>query len=363
MINSSAKLAHGGNVWAAAQKWGKAPQEFLDYSANINPLGPCPASLKAIEDSLGLLVHYPEPTGETLKTSLGNYLHVASENMVLGNGGSELIYLLGRMYGNHRVLCLAPTFSEYGEGIESPRIIEIPLSAGTQFQLPTEKILASMQAGDLVFLGNPNNPTGTLFPRQELIKIVEGAAEAQAMVVIDEAFIDFVGDESCSLRDLAANHPQLIVIGSLTKFFAIPALRLGYAVAAGPISAAMERLLPTWRINTLAQAAALAAIDDQVYQDESIRLIQAERAFLTAELQNIKGLQVYPSATNFMLIDGQGTGITAAELQARLGPKGILIRQCDTFHNLSPFYFRLAVKNRSDNRKLVAAVQEVLGLL
>lgn len=361
MIKSPVKLAHGGNIWAAAEKWGKAPQEFLDFSANINPLGPSAASIRAIELSLGMLMHYPEPMGETLKIGLGKYLQVDPENLVLGNGGSEIIYLLARMYGSQRIVRLAPTFSEYGEGIERPQILEIPLCAREQFRLPTDDILARMQRGDLVFLGNPNNPTGNLFPRQELLKIVAGAAAVQARVVIDEAFIDFGGDDCGSLRDLAAGHPQLIVIGSLTKFFAIPALRLGYAVAATPICTAMERLLPTWRINTLAQAAALAAIDDQAYREDSIRLIREERDFLTAGLHEIQGLQVFTSATNFILIDGQGTGTTSAQLQDRLGPRGILIRECDSFHNLSPYYFRLAVRNRADNRRLLAALGEVLG--
>ncbi|MDD3888402.1 MAG: pyridoxal phosphate-dependent class II aminotransferase [Syntrophomonadaceae bacterium] len=360
MINTQGKPVHGGNVWAASEKWSIAPEKFLDYSANINPLGPSPEGNKAIQRSLGLLTHYPEPTGEKLKMTLGRYLHINPENLVLGNGGSELIYLMGRMFCQKRVLVLAPTFSEYGEGIEEPEVYEIYLEAQEQFQLPTREIIEQMQAGDLIFLGNPNNPTGNLFSREELSKIVKQAEIIKAVVVLDEAFVDFVGDDSSSLRDLAVNSAYLIVIGSLTKFFAIPALRLGYAVATAENIMRMERLLPTWRINTLAQAAALASINHQEFIDNSIQLIREERPFLSAGLKQIKGLKVYDSATNFILIDGEGAGVTSEELQERLGPEGVLIRKCNSFNNLSPYYFRLGVKTRKENQRLLDILRKVL---
>ena len=361
MVNIGGKLTHGGDVWAAANKWGISPETFLDYSANINPLGPCFESIAAIQRSLKLLIHYPEPTGKELKKTLGQYLHIDIENLVLGNGGAEIIYLLGRMFYQKRVLRLAPTFSEYGEGIENPYIYEVNLKAEEQFQLPTREIITQMREDDLIFIGNPNNPTGNLFPREEIIKIINQADKMNAIVVVDEAFIDFVGDDSCSLRDLAAANEHLIVIGSLTKFFAIPALRLGYAVAAEDKIQKMEQLLPTWRINTLAQAAALASIKNQEYINDTIQLIKEERPVLNTGLNKIKGLKVYPSATNFILIDGEGGGVTAEEMQERLGPEGILIRKCNSFNNLSPYYFRLAVKKRHDNQRLLETLQKVLA--
>lgn len=354
------KLAHGGNVWAAARSYGLSPGRFLDYSANINPLGPPAASLEALQDSLGLIVHYPEPTGQELKNRLGRYLRVDPDNLVLGNGGSELIYLLGRMFGQKRVIRLAPTFAEYGLGTEEPLISEIPMSAEEDFPLPLPAILALMQRGDLLFVGNPNNPTGNLFPRRDLEKIVRQAAAVGAMVVIDEAFIDFVGDDRYSLRDLAPHLPELVVIGSLTKFFAIPGLRLGYAVAMQAHAQRMEKLLPAWRINTMAQAAAMAAVVDQEYITDTIQLINEEREFLVVGLQRLAGLKVYPSSTNFLLVDGTGAGIEADELQSRLGPQGILIRQCQNFNNLSPFHFRLAVRRRADNEILLNTLGKVL---
>jgi threonine-phosphate decarboxylase len=137
MKNVNAKeSSHGGNVWAASHKWGFNLDEILDFSANINPLGPSEESLSAIHNPARLMVHYPEPTGQALKDALGTYLGLDKTHLVLGNGGSELIYLLGRMYGQKRVIIVAPTFSGYGEGIEEPNLFRIPLYHKDQFAFP-----------------------------------------------------------------------------------------------------------------------------------------------------------------------------------------------------------------------------------
>ncbi len=171
------KPAHGGNVWVASKRWGIDPENFLDYSANINPLGPSPKAIQAIVDNLGVLSNYPEPTGESFKVCLSKFFNVNINNIVLGNGGAELIYLVGRMFYKKRVLLLAPTFSEYGEGIENPNIIRIGLNHRDKFMLPTDEIIHKMEKDDLIFIGNPNNPTGSIFPREEIKRIVEAAGK------------------------------------------------------------------------------------------------------------------------------------------------------------------------------------------
>ncbi len=356
------KPVHGGNVWAASQRWGIAPEKFLDYSANINPLGPSPKGIEAIKENLDSLRHYPEPTGDSFKETLGGFLSVTKDNLVLGNGGAELIYLVGRMFYKGRIILLAPTFSEYGEGIENPNIIKVNLKAEEKFQLPTDEILNKMQEDDLIFIGNPNNPTGNIFPREELLKIIKKAQTLKATVVIDEAFIDFLGDDSYSVRYWVEDYSSLIVVGSLTKFFAIPALRLGYAVAAKETIKRMENLLPTWRINTFALKVGEASLKDNDYIKRTLDLIKVEREFLTNSLNEISGLKVYPSVANYILIDGQETGITSEELQERLGPEGILIRKCSSYCNLSSYYFRIAVRNRDENIKLLYAIKKVVDM-
>lgn len=352
------KPVHGGNIWTAAQKWGLPIDRILDFSANINPLGPSPEARRAIEENLDRLIHYPEPTGDSCKLSLAQYLEVDIRNLILGNGGSELIYLLGRMFYKGRLLLLTPCFSEYGEGLEKPRRLEIPLDADKKFELPLGQMIETMRAGDLIFIGNPNNPTGNCFNSRDLRELAARARDIGAVAVVDEAFLDFTGDPDQSLRYMVQENPALIVVGSLTKFFAIPGLRLGYAAAAAEHIRQMEFLLPTWRINTLALAAGRASLADRDYIEKTVALVNRERQFLLEQLQALPFLRAFPAASSFLLIDAQASGLTAAKWQERLGPQGILIRDCGNFKNLSPYYFRVAVKRREQNLRLLEALRE-----
>ena len=350
--------AHGGDRWAAEAKWGIAADQFLDFSASINPLGPSTFALQALQENLQRLEYYPEPFGLALKRALAEYLQTDEEHIVLGNGSLELIYLCARMFGHKRVIVLAPGFTEYGQGIEHPSIIRVALNI-SHMRLPLEKITGILEADDLLFINNPNNPTGNLFCREELLQLLELVNARQAKLVLDEAFIDFVGDTNASLRDIS-RQDNLIILGSLTKFFALPGLRIGYALSSRENIQRMEQLLPPWRMNTLALAAGAAALQDYEYIEKTLHLIAGERDFVASELSKIKGLAVYPSQANFILVNAREQGITAGELQAKLGPEGILIRDCCNFHNLSPYYFRLAVRSRGENQILLRTLRKVL---
>lgn len=356
---NTSKPVHGGDVWNAAARWGVPLEQILDFSANINPLGFSPAALQAIKDSITQLTHYPEPTGDSCKSVLSSYLGIENANLVLGNGGSELIYLLGRMFYDQRLLLLAPCFSEYGEGLENPQVVRIYLDSDDEFSLPLDKIRAAMQPGDLLFIGNPNNPTGNLFDREGLLELAELALQLGAFMVVDEAFLDFAGDDSLSMRHHVQQNPNLIVVGSLTKFFAIPGLRLGYAAANAEHIKRMELLLPTWRINTLALAAGRASLADRDYIEKTVAMVAEERQFMSEQLGGLPFLRAFPGSSNFLLIDAERSGLTASEWQERLGPLGILIRNCSNFKNLSPYYFRVAVKNRQQNLRLLETLEQI----
>lgn len=355
------KAGHGGNIWRAAARWGLRADQILDFSANINPLGPSSRALQTVREQLDMIRHYPEPGGESLLAALALYLGMEADHVVLGNGGSELIYLLGRMFYRGRVLVLAPGFSEYGAGLVDPCIHRIFLDKNQNFALPTSRVIAALREGDLVFIGNPNNPTGNIFDREGLLAVVRAARAREATVVIDEAFLDFTGDSGLSLRQQVDDCRNLVVVSSLTKFFAIPGLRLGYAVAHPELINKMEALLPTWRINSLALTAARASIDDQIYLKQTVVTVRQEREFLQKRISLIPGLKVYPGAGNFILVDGEKSGVKARELQELLGPRGILIRSCDNFANLSPYFFRLAVRNHEENLQLLNVLGSVLS--
>lgn len=352
------KPVHGGNVWKAAQRWGLPIDQILDFSANINPLGPSLKAREAITASLEQLIHYPEPTGDSCKASLADYLGMDGRNLVLGNGASELIYLLGRMFYKRRLLLLAPSFAEYGEGIKDPQVVRIPLQADRQFEFPLKQTIETLKADDVIFIGNPNNPTGNCFKNRDLQELALRAQQIGATMVVDEAFLDFTGDASLSLRHNVEQNHALIVLGSLTKFFAIPGLRLGYAAAAAGHIEQMEFLLPTWRINTPALAAGRVSLTDRDYIDRTVNVVNEERQFLWEQLQTLPYLKVFPAVSNFLLIDGRVSGLTAAQWQQRLGPHGILIRDCSNFENLSPYFFRIAVKRRDQNLRLLKALRQ-----
>lgn len=349
--------SHGGDRWAAETRWGISADKFIDFSASINPMGPSPYSLQAIQENLLRLEHYPEPRGLALKRALAEYLQTDEEQIVLGNGSLELIYLCARMFGRKRVIVLAPSFTEYGQGVEHPSIIRVALNL-SHMHLPFEEIAGILEADDLLFINNPNNPTGNLFCREELLQLLELVNARQAKLVLDEAFIDFVGDTKASLRDRCC-HDNLIILGSLTKFFALPGLRIGYALSSRGNIQRMEQLLPPWRMNTLALAAGAAALQDHEYIEKTIALTAGERSFITSELRKMKGLAVYHSRANFVLVDACQRGIKAGELLEKMGSEGILIRDCSNFYNLSPYHFRLAVRGSVENQILLRTLRKV----
>ncbi|HHW62271.1 MAG TPA: threonine-phosphate decarboxylase [Syntrophomonadaceae bacterium] len=350
---------HGGNLWDAAAKYGLKPEEFIDFSASINPLGPSPQAIAAIQEALPMIRHYPEPTGKSLKESLAVYLDVDVSNIVLGNGSTELIYLLGRMKAR-RMLVVVPSFTEYGQGRQQQDVVKIPLSEQEQYQLPVQQIIAAIKEGDCLFLGNPNNPTARLFAADDLMEVYAAVCARNAVMVIDEAFMDFSGQHSV-FKQMACQEENLMVLGSLTKFFALPGLRIGYAVAAQPVVESMESLLAPWRLNTLALVAGEKSLQDKDYIDRTLETIPAWRQSFARQLQEIKGLKVYPSDSNFLLLKVEKKGCSAEELQDKLGAEGLLIRVCSNFQGLSPFHFRLAVRSQEENQIMIKSLKRYLS--
>lgn len=349
---------HGGNLRDAVQNFGLQEKDFVDFSANINPLGPSPLVWTAIENAMKKIIHYPDPEGEALKAKLALYLGISKKRILLGNGGAELIYLLGSFFNPQRVILTAPTFGEYGQGIKNPKILRINLEAEHGFRLKLVEFQNILQPGDLIFIGNPNNPTGVLTHREVILKLAAITATCGATLVVDEAFMDFVEESQTIIREID-NYPQLIVVSSLTKIFALPGLRLGYLVAKEELVRELNSLLPPWRINTFAQEAGLVSLGDQGYLQASKELIKTEREFLSQGLKKI-GFCPSPSAANFLLVDGNILGITGEEVQKYLGPKGLLIRLCQSFYNLNDYFFRVAIRTRQENEMLLCFLEELV---
>jgi threonine-phosphate decarboxylase len=351
---------HGGNVFAMARALGIAPEELADFSASINPLGPAPGVREALSASFDRIVHYPDREAAELRRALAGFHGIDVSLIAVSNGSTELIYLLPRIVEGRRGLIVAPAFSEYARSLEKSGWTAeyFTLSPADGFDFSLESLAARLEEGfDLLFLCNPANPTGALLPLAVVEKIHSLCRNAGTFLVIDEAFMDFCEAESAKRLICAAGGG--VVLRSMTKFYAIPGLRLGYAMGPAEVIGRFSSCLEPWSVNTPAQVAGVASLADPAYHALTIRHNAEERGFLARGLSSLPGPVPYPSAANYLLVELRN-GLSASQLRDELLRKRILIRDCSNFTGLDGRFFRVAVHGRDDNRRLLAALAEVL---
>lgn len=351
---------HGGNLRALAAKAGVAPDQILDFSANINPLGLSPRVAEAIQRAVPSVVHYPDPTASGLREALAAYHGLAPEQVLPANGSTELIYLLARALAPRRALILHPAFSEYEAALElvGTELDHELLDEEHGFLPDLSSLLPRLAAHDLIILANPNNPAGSLIPKPDLLALVGAAEAAGAIVVVDEAFIDFV--EEASLKKDLVQFPRLLLLRSLTKCFALPGLRVGYALGSPALLARLARSLGPWSVNALAEAAGIAALADREYQERFRLVIPRWREELRSGLQKFSALRVFPGAANYLLVRLMESDLTAPALKARLLAERIAIRDCSSFRGLGPAFIRLAVRRPEEHQVLLGALERCL---
>ncbi|MEA5114261.1 MAG: threonine-phosphate decarboxylase CobD [Geobacteraceae bacterium] len=351
---------HGGGVFALARLLGVPPEELLDFSANINPLGPPPRVREAFNESFTRLVHYPDREAAELRNALASFHEVAPSRLIVSNGSTELIYLLPRFIAGRKALIIAPAFSEYGRALGRAgwEIHYLVLSPGSGFALSPDKLAKRLEEGfELVFLCNPANPTGTLLPLNEIAEILSLCRKTGTFLVLDEAFMDFREEESA--KALIAGSGGGIVLRSMTKFYAMPGLRLGYAIGPEEMISRCAGMAEPWSVNTPAQAAGCAALADPDYRTRTISTNAEERDHLFAGLAALPGVKPYPSAANYLLSE-LDNGMTAARLRDALLKRRIVIRDCSNYEGLDDRFFRVAVRSRDDNRRLLVALEKIL---
>ncbi|MBP2654516.1 MAG: L-threonine-O-3-phosphate decarboxylase [Firmicutes bacterium] len=353
------KFEHGGKLYAAAWREGGTVQELLDFSVNINPFGLPESVRQAVKEALEHIVNYPDATATLLKAALAKRYSLERDMFSVGNGAAELMYVLCHRMRPKRVLIPAPTFSEYERAARSSgaAIKYVSLNAIDGFALNTGEIINQLSQVDLVFLCNPNNPTGRIEEREKLAAIIAAAHKSDTYVVIDESFIDFVTDNDLfTCKPLVAKYPKLIILQSMTKTYAIPGLRLGFAIADNAIIQLLDSGKDPWNVNSLAQAAGVAALDDAEYLKRSVEAVTLARQTMIAELRRVPGFTPYPGAANYLLVNIAGSGFNAPRLGQALWKYNIIIRDCSNYPGLSPDYIRLAVKLASQNGMLVATL-------
>lgn len=356
-------VAHGGNWREAVRRQDKAPDEMLDFSLNINPLGPPPAVLQCLKWNLTAIQRYPDPESRDVKIALAHYLKVSPENVLVGNGAMEILHWLLPLLRPRQVLVCEPTFGEYRRiaQLNGAAVTTLFLRPQDAFLPQPGAILAKLGSAELIFLCRPNNPTGGLIPKNILDEVLELAEHKGVFLVIDESFLDFLPDwQQHTLCGRAVVQDNMLVLRSLTKLFALPGLRLGAAVANAVLVRAMDKLRDPWNVNILAQLAGTVALQQEDYLEQSRSLIRQERDFLHTGLVALC-LHPFPAVANFVLVDIGPTGPEAYRLTAEAAQRGLLLRDCSAFPGLGPHYIRLAVKDRSANQKLLQVLAEILN--
>jgi threonine-phosphate decarboxylase len=349
---------HGGNVFGIARSLGVPPEQILDFSASINPLGMAPGVGRALLDNLDRLLHYPDKDSSELKEALAAYHRVGPDQIAVANGSTEIIHLLPRAFGGRRALIVAPAFAEYAAALARCgwEIDYFTLQSEDGFALSLPALMEKLSGRyDLLFLCNPANPTGGLIPKPEIARVLALCQGCGTFLVLDEAFIDFCEEESA--KELIASAERAVLLRSMTKFFAIPGLRLGYAIGAPATVAAIAALQDPWSVNTAAQLAGIASLADAEYGRRTREYVEAERERLAGRLARIPGFKVFPSRANYLLVQlCNGAGV--AELRAELLKRGVLIRDCSNFVGLDGGFFRVAVRLREENDRLLELLEK-----
>lgn len=355
------RYGHGGDLWTASEAFGVPKEQFLDFSSNMNPLGP-PESVGIIFSGRWReVVNYPDPAVRELTRRLAAKHGVGEDCILVGNGAAELIDLAVRVLRPGLTGLARPSFGEYEEAVEKigGRVLDIPLSEASGYVLQLSDVKQAASRCDLLFLGHPNNPTGRLLPKE----IVSLLAEGDIPAIVDEAFLDFSPyEEELTLTRAAAQSPNLMVIRSMTKFYSIPGIRLGYIVANPDKIRLMKRLQVPWSVNALAQWIGSAVLEEREYEKRTLEWLKVEREHLVGRLRAL-GLKVYDSDTNFILFSMRPLGLTVQTLQAEMGRRGILVRDASLFAGLDETCCRVAVKLREQNEKLLAGLAEALSML
>ncbi|MEE0954667.1 MAG: threonine-phosphate decarboxylase CobD [Eubacterium sp.] len=339
------KQIHGGDVY-------RHPG-VLDFSSNMNPLGPPESVKKAAKESIDHIQDYPDVAKEKLIAALSDYEQVPSDYIVCGNGAAEVIYMLAWALRPRKALLAVPTFAEYElalktAGCDTARFF---LDPEKDFRVD-EAFLASINASyDLVVLCNPNNPTGLTIDPVLLKKILDKCRENDIYLLVDECFQDFLDqDRSPSLKPYLASCPGLFLLKAFTKRYAMAGLRLGYGLSSdSELLSRMAEAVQPWNVSIPAQAAGTAALNETDYVKKAQEIIRTERDFLKEELRK-KGFKVWDSEANYIFFQGP-EGLVEKALE-----KNILIRSCANYPGLDETYYRVAVKTHEQNQKLLEAL-------
>lgn len=353
-------VPHGGNIREAVERFGAVLGRIIDFSSNVNPF-PLPAAVqRALRSAFKRLNVYPDRESYGLKKILAERWGLPIHSIVVGNGSADLLYRAVYALRPKNGLIFQPSFGEYAKALSEVgvKIKVLRLDPVRGFSLPKGKGFERVGKGGVVFFCNPNNPTGCLTPKKVLEGVVRRLREKGAFLIMDEAFIDLAEEES--LISQAAYEENLLVLRSLTKFYGLAGLRLGYAVGHPVLIRRIQEIGQPWPVNVLAQAAGEVLVGNETFRRKTCERWLREKEDLYRHLCQIPGIQPFPSSAPFFLVRLTEKG-SVESLQRRLWKDRLLIRDLSRFPGLEEGYFRVAVRNRRENRLLVRSLKKALA--
>lgn len=357
---------HGSDLEKIEEIYHIKKEDITSFSANVNPLGISPLLRDTLAKHVDAITSYPDREYAQLRKSICAYTGANFENIIVGNGSTELISLFIQTTHPKKALILGPTYSEYEREIslEGGHTLYYPLKEENNFQMDVEDFCSQLNDSlDLLVLCNPNNPTSTAVARKDMRKILDCALQYGISVMVDETYEEFTPEGSkISSIPLTNNYNNLIVLRGISKFFAAPGLRLGYAVTGNPdLLKYINTKKNPWTINSLAEIAGCIMFSDKDYINKTKALITGERQRMYDTLSSWKTVKVYPSCTNFLLVRILREDVTSDRVFDHCIRKGLMIRDCSTFPFLDSSYIRFCVMSPEKNDELLEAFREILG--
>lgn len=347
------RFEHGGNIYEEERNW-------LDFSANINPLGITDNIRRAVGENIENAVNYPDPKNRELYEAVSVAYDVPKESVILGNGASELIYLFFSLMRFKRVLIIAPSYGDYERAsLSAGAMVEFfCLKPGENFAIDWRKLEDVSKNYDCIVLASPNNPTGNLIEAKKIEKFMERTLGGP-FIFMDESFMDFVEEkERCETLKIAADCPRLFTLRSMTKFYAMPGLRLGFGVTNKNLIAKLNAAKDAWNVNLFAAKAGAAALKDAEYKTNTLNWLKSEQGFMKEKLRELN-IKFFEPTVNFILLEFENEE-NSSKIREGLKERNILVRNCENFITLDSRFVRIAIKNRWQNEKIIESMREIL---
>ncbi|MCB2190256.1 MAG: pyridoxal phosphate-dependent class II aminotransferase [Deltaproteobacteria bacterium] len=355
---------HGGDIWGWSRHLDMPVEDILDLSASLNPLGPPPGLDQVVSQAMSGVCHYPDRLAYAFRKALAQSLGVSASCLLPGNGSTALIRMISRVLDLKNIVLVAPAFGEMARSLAiAGRHFHYLLTKEQDDFVPTAHDLETLWDMDpsVVIFSNPTTPAGTLIPREILDSIVHMAARRRVWVVVDEAFIDFADDQTRSwATEAIKQHKRLIILRSLTKFYCIAGLRLGFALANADTLSDFAPMGQPWSVNTLAQAAGVFCLAQDDYAQKTRQSINHWREEQAAALGQL-GLNPMPSVANYLLCRLPVTGPTAAQVAEYTARQGVLLRPAASFVGCGDYHLRVAVTTSQEQQRLMAALEQALA--